>query len=346
MTPRAAFEAQAEHCAGLGAPFMARLMTLLAARLTPGTALTERIFNWSGDPAPDADNLPLRLAAGLHAICLRGHALRDVYPPQNGISDDELWAALSEAFLAHEPFLLTWLDSPPQTNEVRRSAIVSAALSVIAARSDLPVELLELGCSGGLNLRADQFFLVTGPNRGLGPAQARLRLEPDWRRGVPEGRLPRIVARKGVDLNPLEPTSAAGRLRLLAYLWPDQPARIARTKVAIRIARDVPADIECGDAGAWLEEKLAPPAPDRLRVVFHTVAHQYFPKATQERISAACASAQGPLCRLSMEADGTRPDAAITLTDPSTGTLMQLGRASFHGDWIDWHPDHRAFSAS
>ena len=49
MTVRDAFRNQASHCAALGSPFMARLMTLAADRLQPGTPVTDRIFSWPGD---------------------------------------------------------------------------------------------------------------------------------------------------------------------------------------------------------------------------------------------------------------------------------------------------------
>ena len=33
----------------------------------------------------------------------------------------------------------------------------------------------------------------------------------------------RVTDRAGVDRNPLDPHDPAAQLRLLAYLWPDQP---------------------------------------------------------------------------------------------------------------------------
>ena len=112
-------------------------------------------------------------------------------------------------------------------------------------------------------------------------------------------------------------------------------ARAGHTEAAIDIAREVPAEISAGDAGDWLEDALAQPAPDRTRVVFHTVAWQYFPEATKARALAAMERHDGPLVRFSMEADGGR-GARLTLTHYPSGEVQELGRADFHGRWVEW----------
>lgn len=315
---------------------MARLMTLAADRLTPGNPVTDRMFNWPGNAAVNADNVPLRFAGALHALKLTGKALGEVYPP-NDVSDDHLWDAVTQTLADHDDTILHWLDSPPQTNEVRRAAVILPALALLGLTSDLPVDLLELGTSGGLNLRADRFCLNL-PGGTLGPKASPVTLTPDWTGPMPPTVLPPIVNRSGVDLAPVDPLSAEGELRLLSYLWADQPERITRTKAAIAIARNTPARVDSGDAADWLEQELATPCPDRLRVVLHTVAWQYFPAATARRALAAMETAKGPLARISMEADGGK-GAAVTLTTWPDGTTRQIARADFHGRWVDWHPD-------
>ena len=107
------------------------------------------------------------------------------------------------------------------------------------------------------------------------------------------------------------------------------------TDAAIAIARDLPADISAGDAGEWLEHQLATPASDRTRVVFHTIAWQYFPPAAQARALAAMEAASTPIVRFAMEADGGR-GAKLTLTHYPSGEVQELGRADFHGRWVEW----------
>jgi hypothetical protein len=333
MSIRGAFDEQAGHCAALGSPFMAQLMSLVGGRLRAGNPVADRILGWPGNASVTADNVPLRLAGALHALRLRGMALEAVYPPRVA-ENDALWDAVERAMNDHADEILRWLDSPPQTNEVRRSAVILPALALLAQNTDLPVELLELGTSGGLNLRAERFRLVL-PGASIGPPDAKVVLAPDWDGPLPPTRLPRILRRAGVDLSPLDPSRPEDELRLLAYLWADQPDRIDRTRAAIAEARSLPAEIAAGDAGTWLARELARPVPDRLRVVLHTIAWQYFPPETRARAEAAMEAAAGPWARISMEFDGGK-GAAITLADRDAPKPRLIARADFHGRWVTW----------
>ena len=333
MNIREAFSAQGFICESLGSAFMGRLMPLIGERLTRGTPVADRILDWPGDVTAAGDSVPLRLAGALHALKINGLALSDVYPPVDA-SDDNLWTALEAALEDHQAHIMHWLDSAPQTNEVRRAACILPALAEVARLYDQPVELLEVGASAGLNLCCDHFRLVL-PGGGIGPENSSVQIAPDWTGPLPATKLPNIVARKGNDLNPLDPKKPEDRLRLLAYLWPDQPERLARTEAAIELTASIPTIVEAGDAGDWIETQLADPAPDRVRVLYHTVAWQYFPKATTARALAAMKQVTTPLVQIGMEADGGK-GAAITLTTWPDGETRHLGRASFHGIWMNW----------
>ncbi|MEO9827046.1 MAG: DUF2332 family protein [Paracoccaceae bacterium] len=328
----AIFDRQGQACVALGSPFMGRLMTLCATRLRPGTRVTDLLFNWPGDPAPNADNAPLRLAGGLHALRLNDLALTSVYPPHD-VSDEKLWDAISETLNTHEAHILAWLAQPPQTNEVRRIAGILPALAVVASRDPRPIDLLELGCSGGLNLHADHFRLIL-PEGSIGRDGAGVQHTPEWKGEMPPRLLPTVKRRAGVDLNPLDPRHENDRTRLLAYVWADQRDRIARTQATMKIATNNPAEIDAGDAGHWLETQLARPSEGRLRVVMHTVAWQYFSPETAQRAQAAL-RASNNVVRLSMEADGGK-GAALTLTNYPDEVTETLGRIDFHGRWVDW----------
>lgn len=312
---------------------MYRLMAGLAVRLSPGDPVSDQVLGWPGDPSSKADSLPLRLAGGLHALVLTGQA-PDLATAYATPGTDPTAAALA-AIRSHTTALLDWLRSPPQTNEVRRSAPLIAAAHWLSARFGLPLILSELGASAGLNLLWDKYLLAI-PGRGFGPADSTLTLTPDWTGPLPPVSKPRIIDRRGVDLNPLDP--ARDRLRLLAYLWPDQPDRIARTRTALELARNLRPPVDMGDAADWLESRLIHSRPDALHLVFHTVAWQYFPPATQSRALAAMTTAgqTTPLAQLAMEADGNGPGAALTLTLWPERDTIPLGRADFHGRWVDW----------
>ncbi len=337
-TPRRAFADQAEHCARLGSPFMARLMTLFADRLAPGTTLAQRILNWQGDPGARADSVPLRLAGALHALRLAGDApLADAYPPHE-VPDNALWQAVAGAMAREAGFIDRFIDSPPQTNEVRRAAALVAVAGWLAARHDLPLVLSELGASGGLNLNFDRFAVAT-PQGRIGADNPALTLSPTWQGAPPAPHAFSVAARRGVDLNPLDGATPEGRQRLLAYLWPDQPDRLALTGAALDLPQ---ASVDRSDAIAWLENRLAKPMTGQLHLIYHTIAWQYFPAEAQARgralIEAAGAKAtpDAPLAWFGMETDGGDPGAALHLRLWPGDLRIDCGRFDFHGRWIDW----------
>ncbi len=175
---------QAAHCAAMGSPVTARVLHVLAGGLPPG-AVARRVMAWPGDPSSLGDAVGLRLAAGLHALVLAAAdpGLVAAYRRPD-LPEARLRAALAAAFAAHEAHLLRWLDSPPQTNEVRRSAVLIAAGHWLAQRFGLPMVLSELGASAGLNLLWDHHALDL-PGASLGPAKAPVRLAPDWTGPLP-----------------------------------------------------------------------------------------------------------------------------------------------------------------
>jgi PTH1 family peptidyl-tRNA hydrolase len=340
---RAAFLRQGKACAMLGSPFMGRLMPLLADRVRPDNAVARRLLDWPGDVSANGHSVPLRLAGALHGLVLEDSdaALAAVNPPAE-VGDEALWAAVEAAMLRHEARLMAWLDQAPQTNEVRRAAALIPAIWWALARHDLPVTLSELGASAGLNLSLDRFALRVGD--GLhGPADSPVQLAPDWSGAGPAPRPIRVAERAGVDRNPLDPSDPAAQLRLLAYLWPDQPHRLTLTRGAIALADTVP---ERDDAAPWLARRLANPRPGTLHVVYNTIAWQYFPPETQAAATAALedagrrATADAPLAHVAMEADGDAEGAALILRlwpDPEGGgTPHLLARVDFHGRWIAW----------
>ena len=298
---RAAFAEQAAGCDRLGSPFTAALCRLLGERIDRSSAVGRRLLEWPGDPAPFADGLPLRLCGGLHARVRRDAASRlaACYPPNALPGATVWWEALRPAL--DDPELAAWLDQPPQTNEVGRSAVLMAGLLALARIAKQPMALLELGASAGLNLQLDLYGYCLGERTAGDPASA-LQLQPAWDGPSPPAAEVTIVRRYGVDIQPLDPRRDGERL--LAYVWPDQTTRLARLQTALAIAAASPPTVAAGDAAEWLEKKMAEPyRGDATTVVFHSVAFQYFSAETRHRIEAAieATAAQRPIAWLRYE---------------------------------------------
>ena len=324
----------------LGSPFMGQLLRQLAAHLRPGTPLTDRLFAWEGELGPRGASVPLRLAGGLHALVLTGQApdLAALYPPAT-TDDATLWAEVDRTLGTHATFLDSWIDNPPQTNEVARSASLIPLGHWLTDRFGLPITLSEIGASAGLNLFWDRYALQAGDTR-LGPEDAVLTISPEWRGASPICATPTIAARRGVDLNPLNVKDANDRLRLRAYLWPDQPDRMARLDDALTIAEPV---VDGGDGIGWLRKRLAEPI-DGLHLIYTTIAWQYL-SAEDQAVGTALiedagtkASPDRPLAWFGMENDGDMVGAGMHLRLWPGDLRLSFGRIDFHGRWVDWAP--------
>jgi hypothetical protein len=341
-----AFIAQAEGSDRIGSPFVANLCRLLAARLDHTTRFGHKILDWPGDPREDA--LALRACGALHAIARswKEPELRAAYPPAP-FNPDHLWHLIADVLTRHDNYLAAFLDSPPQTNEVARSALILGAALHVAARTRLPLALYEIGASAGLNLGFDGYRYDLGNGRGWGEADAPLVVHSDWRGALPPRSAGiRVVSRQGCDRNPLDPASEGDAERLMAYIWADQPHRLKRTEAALRFAAQKGRKVERADGADWVEREFAAPAaPGVCRFFFHTIVWQYLPAATRIRIEAALAGAaaaatdDAPLARFSLEPDGTvdaDTGALMTLTLWPAGETIVLGRGDYHGRWANW----------
>ena len=335
---RAAFATQATWCRRLGGTFTADLCMTLARVLDRSTAVGARVLDWSGDPIADA--LALRLVSGLNGLVRAGSLseLAALYPPQP-VGDTADFARRIAAAL-DDKRLLPWLDSPPQTNEVARSAVLMPGLMAVAAATVLPLRLFELGASAGINLRLDHYCYDFNGMK-VGPNDAPVVLRPDWRGPPPPDAKVVVVGRRGVDLVPVDACDAD---HLLAYVWPEQIDRVARLSAALAAFVADPAAIDAGDAAAWTEANVTV-VEGATTVVFHSIAFQYFPVATQARIVAhlaavgASATAVAPLAWLRFEMDAAASAAALPalrLTLWPGGEDRLLARAHPHGASVEW----------
>lgn len=339
-----AFEAQARACDRLGAPFTAALLRAAGVAIDDGTITGQRLLAWEGDLTATGDAAALRLAGALHARVRAGGAptLAPLYPPAPMPEAGALADAIAETLRTEDAEIRPWLDRPPQTNEVGRSAAVYPGLMAIAAAFDRPMALFELGASGGLNLVPDRLAYVLG-GAEFGDPSAPVTLAPDWTGPPPAGPPPRIALRRGCDLTPLDLRSAEMRARLAAYIWPDQPARLARLEAVAKIAGAEGISVESEAAASWIDARLAEAHPGLTRVVMHTIAFQYFDPVDRARITerieaeGAAATEESPLAWLALELTSTEPTPALTLRLwPGDGQPRHLATAHAHGTWIQW----------
>lgn len=340
---RQAFAQQAIWCARLGSPFTARLMSAIGPALDRSTLTGRTILDWPGRADARVDAVPLRLAGALHALARRGapDELVRAYPPHPTPDIGALRRIALETIAGRDEAIAAWLASPPQTNEVARSAALHAGFMEIAAATGLPLALFELGASAGLNSIGDRYAYDLG-GRHAGKPGSTVLLAPEWTGAAPAGVEPRIVARRACDRAPLDIGKAGDRERLIAYVWADQAERLARMQAAIAIAEAAPVPVEPADAADWVEAVLADaPPPGSVRVLFHSIAYQYFPETAKARIAAhmdrlgRAAGPDTPLAWLAFEQVGDS-GPHLTLRLWPDGTERLLARGDAHGRSVDW----------
>ncbi|MFM2041889.1 MAG: hypothetical protein RLY86_465 [Pseudomonadota bacterium] len=349
----AAFEAQIRWCMKLGSPFTAAVLGAALDDLRAGGPVARLLGGWLGDPAADA--LPLRLAGGLHALVLSGRdgALAALYPPhgqgggqggrQGGGPGEGAGRALAtvlpDAVARHDGFLRDWLTSPPQTNEVGRAGVLLGGFLEIAQDFRLPLHLLEIGASAGLNMVWDRFrYDIAGA--GWGDGDSPVVLAPHWTGPRPPLEAPLTIAGcAGCDRRPVDITQETERLRLRAFVWADQPARMRALEGAMDLALRLGTRVEAADAADWVERHLAAAQPEVVTVLYHTIVWQYLPTGTQARIRMALDGygVLAPLAWLRLEL-GPTDRCELTLTTWSRGlrTERVLAEAHPHGAWVRW----------
>ncbi|HCB75106.1 MAG TPA: DUF2332 domain-containing protein [Sphingomonas bacterium] len=332
---RSAFLAQARFCDTMDAPLTGRVAAGLAEALDDTTATGRRVLAWPGNPIEDA--LPLRLVGGLRALALRGQA-PDLAALFEGQGDPV--PMLKAVLRDHDAALLPWLDGPPQTNEAGRSAALMLGLMLAARTCGLPIDVIEIGSSAGLNLLIGRYAYNLG-GTSIGPPSP-VTLRPEWRGPPPDPVAVTVASTRGVDIAPLDLTDPADADRLRAYVWADHPDRYARLDAAIAMFAADPPLLERGDAADWVEARLAEPQPvGHTRVLMHSVVWQYLGPDRQRRIVAALdaagqrAAPDRPLAWVRLEPDRDLARHQVHATLWPGGETHHLAMSHPHGRWIE-----------
>lgn len=342
------FAAQADACHELGSTLYGRLLSLLAAEITAGAATWDVVATHAGLRFGQAG--PLRLVGAAHRLALAGRAPEwaAVLPSCGGevpADDGALLVAWRHLLDLRGAELVAGLDREVQTNEVGRASGLGLGLAETGMSE---CRLVELGCSGGLNLRLDHFSVDLG-GVVLGDAGSAVQLRPELRGHLGHLRheglvLPRVTERVGIDPHPVDVTTEEGRLTLLGFVWPDQGERLERVAVAIEVARHQPAELLTAgvspddDTAALLAATLARGGPV---VVQHSIVWQYVPTEMRWRITeafeeaGAAATDDDPVAWVRFEPDEwDRRRAAVWMRRWPGGSDRLVAHVDYHGRWI------------
>jgi len=220
-----------------------------------------------------------------------------------------------------------------QTNEAGRCALL---LPVLASLPQ-PIALLEVGASAGINLYPDRYAYRYGDHQvgSRGPV-----LNCTLTGTQPPTRLPEVVWRAGLDLNPLDATDPQDLAWLHALIWPEHQHRRDRLLEAAAIVAADPPKLIRGDLVDDLQALAAQAPPNATLVVFHTSVLYQVPAARRVAFTRLASGLRGH--RVAVEAptvltyDGLPPPPNDGMHNVLALDGRPLAWTRGHGEAMAW----------
>jgi hypothetical protein len=305
--------------------------------------------------APARKRQPALILAALHDLALAGRApaLAAAYAAANG--DAAAGAAIDTLLRRTDAVVATAVRRTPRPDEAGRHAVLYPAVAEAARRAGADaVGLIDVGCSAGLNLTVDRVGVTYGSGQSLGdpcsPVQLSASVVGD--RPVPTRAVPEVVARIGIDLDPVDVTDADEARWVRACVPPDQPERIAGLGAELALAATARPLLLPGDAVEVLPDAFARVPADTLPVVITTWALSSFPLERRLRFLHRLddAATHRPVAWVSAEGVGVAPAIptfgdrrasghsiiGLALFDHSSLRAESLGRCWSRGRLLSW----------
>jgi hypothetical protein len=287
------------------------------------------------EAAPARKRRPEVILAALHDLALAGRApaLAAAYAAADG--DAAASAAIEVLLGMTDSVVAIAVRRRTRANETGRCGVLYPAIAEAARRAGADaVGLIDVGCSAGLNLTVDRVGITysNGQSRGDPSSPVQLPVSIVGDRLVPARAMPEVVARVGVDLDPVDVTDADDARWLRACLWPDQPERAARLEAEMALAATAPPLLLQGDAVEVMPDAFARVPADALPVVTTTWALSHFSLENRLRFLHRLdeAATRRAVAWVSAEGVGVAP-AIPTLGDRRASGHSILGLAVFDG---------------
>jgi hypothetical protein len=310
------------------------------------------------EAAPARKRHPTVILAALHDLALSGRApaLAAAYAAADG--DAAAGAAIETLVGMTDSVVAIAVRRQTRTNEAGRCAVLYPAIAEAAGRVGADaVGLIDVRCSAGLNLSVDRVGIRYSNGQSLGDRSSPVQLSCSLRgdRPIPTRAMPAVVARVGVDPDPIDVTDTDDARWLRACLWPDQPELGARLEAEMALAATAPPLLLQGDAVELVPEALAQVPADALPVVITTWALSHFPLESRLRFLHRLDEAAGGRAVAWVSAEGVGVAPAIptlgdrrasghsiiglAVFDRSALRAQAIGRCWSQGCWLAWLAD-------
>src|SRR6188472_1002853 len=287
------------------------------------------------EAAPARKRHPTVILAALHDLALAGRAPALAAAYAAGDGDAAARAAIDTLIQMTDSVVAVATRRRVRADEAGRYAVLHPAIAEAARRVGAnAVGLIDVGCSAGLNLSVDRVGITYSNGQSLGDPSSPVQLSSSivGDRPIPTRAMPEIVARVGIDLDPVDVTDADDARWLRACLSPDQPERVARLEAEMALAAAAPPLLLQGDAVEVLPDAFAHVPADALPVVITTWALSRFSLESRLRFLHRLdeAAAGRAVAWVSAEGVGVAPTIP-TLGDRRASGHSIIGLAVFDG---------------
>jgi hypothetical protein len=310
------------------------------------------------DAAPARKRHPRVILAALHDLALAGRAPALAAAYAAGDGDAAARAAIDTLLEMTDSVVAIAVRRRARSNESGRCTVLYPAVAEAARRVEANVVgLIDVGCVAGLNLNVDRVGITYGNGQALGDPSSPVQLSSSvvGEQPIPRRTVPEVVARVGIDLDPVDVTDADEARWLRACLWPDQPERLARLEAEIALLAADPPLLMQGDAVEVLPDVFAEVPADALPVLTTTWTLSQLPLESRLRFLHALgeAAAGRTVAWVSAEGVGVAPGIptlgdrrafghsiiGLAVFDRSALQAEAIGRCWSQGRWLEWLAD-------
>jgi hypothetical protein len=310
------------------------------------------------EAAPARKRRPALILAALHDLALAGRAPALAAAYAAGDGDAAARAAIDTAVRMTGEVAAIAGRRQTRANETGHCAVLHPAIAEAARRAGADaVGLIDVGCAAGLGLIVDRVGITYSNGQSLGDPSSPVQLSSSivGDRPVPASAMPAVVARIGIDADPIDVTDADDARWLHACLPPDRPERLARLDAEIALAATAPPVLLQGDAAELLPDAFARVPADAVPVVITAWALSHFAPERRlrflHRLTDAAAgrvvawvSAEGVGVAPAMPTLGDRrafghSTIGLALFDRSALRAEAVGRCWSQGRWLAWLAD-------
>jgi hypothetical protein len=310
------------------------------------------------EAAPARKRRPEVILAALHDLALAGRAPALAAAYAAGDADAAAGAAIDTLAGMTDAVVAAAVRRRLLADETGRYSVLYPAIAEAARRAGADaVGLIDVGCSAALNVNVDRVGVTYGNGDTLGdpssPVQRSSTIVGD--RPVPTRPLPTVVARIGIDLDPVDVTDADDARWLRACVPPDQPERIATLEAELAVAATARPLLLRGDIVEELPNAFGRVPADALPVVTSTWALSRLPLERRLRFlhrldeaaagrAVAWVSAEGVGVAPAIPTRGDRRASGhsivgLALFDRSTVRAEAIGRCWSRGRLLAWLTD-------